>query len=317
MKAKSFVMIAVALGCGLVAMLGVQRVLKGGKKDEGQTTMQVLVAVKEIPAGVPLDPESVTFKEMLITSVPEDAVTQPEQYQDLALKTKAFPGEFILESNLGENLVASRDIPAGMRVVSVPVNSTTAVAGFVQPGDRVDVLVTLKSQREVRTATILEYIEVFAADKTREAGSEDGTGIYKNISLLVTPEQSMVIRLAGSQGELHFALRHPEDKESADLSVFSLEDLLKGKTDKLGEDSKRGGNADGDLQSFIKVAVDAETVAKPEVWTITIYEGAKEIVKEIYPEGYTAEDEQSDESAQDEASATQGEKKPEWEAATS
>src|SRR5262245_28802628 len=205
MKTKSMVLLAMALGCGLVAMLGVQQILSGEHKPKD--TVPVLVATQEIPAGVPIDPSVVTFEEFARETVPPGAVTDAGQFEDRSLKVRAFPGDVILQAKLGEKGVhgASTSIRKGHRVVTVPVNMTTVHSGMIRPGDRVDVLVTYAIRRPgqpdlQRTKTVLEYIEVFAIDRLREGeGSSSEKGAKaENLSVLVTPEQAHVLMLAGS-----------------------------------------------------------------------------------------------------------------------
>mgnify|MGYP002623092961 FL=1 len=187
MKGKSILMLAVALGCGLVAMIGVQQVLSGDKKEEVKQTTPVLVAVQEISPGIEIEDSMVTFKEMPLDMVPADAVISPDQYVNRALRTRAFPGTPIVQAMLGEEGVfsASNEIPTGMRVAAISVTAKTAVAGFVNPHDRVDIQVTYKrriaGKTVERTKTLLEYIEVFAVDKQRDLVDSDTESIYKNI----------------------------------------------------------------------------------------------------------------------------------------
>ena len=194
MKFKSVVLLAVAIGCGLVAMLGVQQVMSGDKAAETKM-VKVLVAIEEISPGVPLDETNVAFKELPEDMVPSGAETKQEQFAERALKRGAFPGDIITKAKLDENLIASYEIPQGMRVVTVSVNLTKTHSGLITPGDRVDVLVTYKARTAedglvTRTKAVLEYIQIFATDSLRRGGeaSEGGEIKAKNISVLVSPD---------------------------------------------------------------------------------------------------------------------------------
>ena len=68
MKSKSLMLLAVAAGCGLIAMLGVQQMLSGGKQPV-QPKIRILVAKVDIDPGMPLDKTNVGFKEW-----PKDAM---------------------------------------------------------------------------------------------------------------------------------------------------------------------------------------------------------------------------------------------------
>jgi pilus assembly protein CpaB len=226
MKLKSVVLLAVAVACGLVAMLGVQQALSNKGKEEKIPTAKVLVATTDIAPGVRLDESNTGFKEVALELVPPGAVTKAEEYTDRALRGGAVAGEMIMVAKLGEKGVfgASGEIPKGMRVITVPVTATTTHSGLIRPGDRVDVMVTFKVRiagegMAAKTRTVLEYIKVFATDSliAGDTPTGDGTEIKaKNISLLVWPEQAQDLMTAKSEGELHLALRHKNDGPAAE-----------------------------------------------------------------------------------------------------
>jgi pilus assembly protein CpaB len=228
MRPKTLALLAVAALCGLVAMMGVQQVLsnQGGKTD----TAQVLVAKAEIQPGQPLDDSNVEFKSFPAGAIPEGAVVSKEQFQERTLKVRAFPGSQILEAMLDKKGVrsAASDVRDGMSVASVPIDQTMTGVGLIQPGDHVDVLVTYRpvGSREVNgvgkeVKTVLEYVEVFAIDGLRDPnllpkpGDPKATPM-KNVSLQVTGEQALLLKLAGDVGTIHLTLRAMNDKNRVD-----------------------------------------------------------------------------------------------------
>lgn len=231
MRPKTLALLAVAAMCGLVAMMGVQQVLsKGDTKTE---TGRVLVAKAEILPGQPLDANNVEYKEWPAGTIPEGAVSQKEQFQDRTLKVRAYPGDLILEAKLDKKGVrsASSQVPKGKCIASVPIDNTMTGIGLIQPGDRVDVLVTYRpgtSNRDVagigmEVKTVLESVEIFAidgvTDATLIARSGDQKAVAsKNVSLLVTNEQARLLKLAGdiSGGKLHLTLRAMDDDTHVD-----------------------------------------------------------------------------------------------------
>lgn len=231
MRPKTLALLAVAAMCGLVAMLGVQQVLS--KQNEGGTeTGRVLVAKAEILPGQPLDDNNVEFKEWPAGTIPEGAVSQKEQFQERALKVRAFPGDLILEAKLDKKGVrnASSQVPKGMCVAAVPIDSTMTGIGLIHPGDRVDVLVTYRpaaSSRDVglglEVKTVLRGVEVFAidgqTDATMIARAGDPKAVaMKAVQLLLSNEQNRLLTLAGdlSGGKLHLALRGMSDDSQID-----------------------------------------------------------------------------------------------------
>lgn len=298
MKTKSMVLLAMALGCGLVAMLGVQQILSGEQKVKD--TVPVLVAKQEIGAGVKLDPAQVAFEEWPRENVPVGAVTELAQYEERALKVRSYPGDVILLAKLGEKgeYGASTTIPKGMRVATVSVNMTSVNSGMIRPGDRVDVLCTYTYKRPgtaeaSRTKTVLEYIEVFAIDRNREGEGNDSNKGAKaeNLSVLVTPEQAHILMLAASKGKLQMSLRNSEDRGEAQVAAvddkifdelatsmgLEKEDLKP----KAAEPAKK--NPEPEFKQFLQATGAAPARAEPteEVWAIEIYEGDKKRVETI------------------------------------
>jgi pilus assembly protein CpaB len=285
MKTKSMVLLAMALGCGLVAMLGVQQILSSGEKS-ATDSVKVLVARQDIPAGIRIESTQVSFEDWPKDAVPPGAVTDAAQYEDRALKVRAFPGDVIISAKLGEKgaFGLGPSIPAGMRVVTVPVNMTTTHSGMMRPGDRVDVLVTYTIRRGggfadmQRTKIVLEYIEVFAIDRSREGetdAAEKGTKA-ENLSLLVTPQQAQIVMLAKEKGKLQLALRSAEDKESVQIAAIDEKFLEDGKAtmgrEGIVEEEKKPAE---DFTKFLETVVSAPPVAKEvgKEWAIEIYEG--------------------------------------------
>lgn len=217
------------MGCGLVAMLGVQQILSGGNGAAAPETVQVLVAKQEINPGFELDERFAEFQAWPKENVPPGAVTEREQYEKRALKVRAFPGEVILQAKLGEKGVfgASAAIKQGMRVQAVRVDNTSAISGLIRPGDRVDILVTYKFTKPggltvTKTKTVLQFVEVFAVDRNRDSeGGDQGKAASKaeNISVIVTPQQSQVLMNYVSKGTLQMALRNPEDNNEVNAGT--------------------------------------------------------------------------------------------------
>jgi pilus assembly protein CpaB len=299
MKMKSLVLLAMAIGCGLVAMLGVQQVLSGDKKPPTEMG-KVLVAITNIVPGQPLDDSNVAFKEWDKKDIPQGAVTTHEEYQERSLRVSATPNEPIMVAKLNEKGVfgGSSEIPKGMRVATVPVTATKTHSGLILPGDRVDVVVTYTMARhaagqmnsqsgEVKKAkTILEYIEVFATDNVRQSAVPNGETkevAAKNISLVVTPAQYVLLMLAESKGQISLALRNRGDNAEnppAEVDETAFEHL------KVTRGPKKDGKDDvRDSLDEEQVKV-AEAPKKPEVvkpepvkekpsWTLKVFEGDK------------------------------------------
>ena len=307
MKPKSLILFAVAAACGLVAMIGAQQLLSNRGP---QTPMRkALVAKADVPIGVLLTKDLVAFKELPVDAVPEGAVTTEEEFAERALKSRAYPGQVILVAQLGEKgvLGTSIEIPKGMRLITVPVTATMIHSGIMKPGDRVDVVLTYNTSRpgvgnQAFTKTILEYIQVFAmGDLKMGVEPNDGKGVskeVKNVSLLVTPTQAEIMKLAESKGTIHLTLRSIEDTEqvaSAGTDEAQLADLRA----ELSDDHRPKTEpapappapepvvnveeppAKPSFSEFLQNPKTVETPAPKPTWKIEVFQGEERKIHEV------------------------------------
>ncbi len=239
MCAKSFFLLLLALGCGLVASIGITQVMAKRNAEPVATGDQqtILVAMKEISLGDPLSPQSVKLEPWPANMVPQGSLTTWEDAEGRRTKTKIMPGCPILDSQLlgkGESYTgAAHMVPKGFRTVSVKVDAAAAGGGIIRPADRVDVLVHVKpdSNKTITSAitkTVLQDVKVFAVDdKWDVSGNPDEKTLpAKTISLLVTPEQAEVLTLASELGSIRLVLRNPEDTEKTKLGGTDSGELL-------------------------------------------------------------------------------------------
>jgi pilus assembly protein CpaB len=101
----------------------------------------------------------------------------------------------------------------GMRAVSVKVDEVIGVAGFVLPGTRVDVMLTLEkgSDRPAITRTLLQNVQTLAAGQSVTRDKEGKPQTVTVITLLVTPDDAELLALASKEGRLQLALRNTLD----------------------------------------------------------------------------------------------------------
>jgi pilus assembly protein CpaB len=290
MKLKTILLLAVAVGCGLVAMLGVQQSMNGVSRAEPENRVSVLMAVTDISVGQVLTPDNVAFREVDVDTAPENAVLKEDQYKDRSATVAILANDFVTLAKLSEPGVSgpSVAIPPGMRVVTVPVNDTTSHSGMMAPGDRVDVLVTYQSRtprgQTTQTKVLLEFIEVFATgNKTVSDGRGDGEQKIKNVSLLVSPVQMPYVKLAEKKGTLSLSWRRKDDDEIVKVAAVDEELMheLQGTLDKdhrgytsydplgLGDVEQADSSQQGlrswiDEQREATAAAEAEAAAKAQ-----------------------------------------------------
>ncbi len=194
---------------------------------------RVLVAAREIGAGTVLVEEDLRFEEWPAHLVDKRFLVQggPDDPRAKVLGTTAarriLAGEPLSGSSVfrqDEAGLLSGMLGPGMRAVSLAISPTNAVAGFVTPGDRVDVLLLTQFQdrsgerrgrddQKLRvTETLLRDVRVLAIDNNLKTGTAAAPG--KTATLEVTPRDAESLLLAGVTGSLHLVLRSRTAGES-------------------------------------------------------------------------------------------------------
>jgi pilus assembly protein CpaB len=139
------------------------------------------------------------------------------------------PNEPVLASKItgaGQRATLSAVIGPGMKAVTIRVNDVDGVAGFVLPGDRVDVLMT--RQLEKTTATndvVLQNARVLAIDQTADERT-DKPSVVKAVTLEVDITGAQRISLASQVGNLSLALRKAGDSDPMNTRLVTLADLI-------------------------------------------------------------------------------------------
>jgi pilus assembly protein CpaB len=114
----------------------------------------------------------------------------------------------------------------------VKVDEVVGVAGFVLPGTRVDVLVTLDPETEgegekpATTRVILQNVQVLASGQKIEKDEEGKPQTVTVITLLVTPEESEKLTLAATEGKIQMALRNAMDMDSISTEGVHTAELV-------------------------------------------------------------------------------------------
>ncbi len=240
MRTKSVILLALAMACGLVAAVGISQVMDVRQKgpDEGER-QPVFVAMSDIRPNEELTAQNVKLEEWPKKIIPAGALTRLEEVEGKRTRLKLYAGEPILASKLfgAEDMTgAARDIPPGYRVAYVKVDPVSGSSNLILPGDRVDVLVFRHPNADSHATAakiVLQDIKVFAVDTqteteftaTKDEQTEPMTA--KTISLLVTPQQAVVLHAATEiGGAVRLVLRNPEDDVHVTDDGATLDDIF-------------------------------------------------------------------------------------------
>jgi pilus assembly protein CpaB len=191
----------------------------------------VVVAAQEIPERTQIQPPMLLVKDWPVEVVPPGVISNTQEAIGKFAVEKIYPGEPIFRAKLGgpkEAKTLSYAIPAGMVAVAVPATAISSVAGAIQPGDYVDVLLSIgvsvsdalgnKSEEQYTTQLTLQDVEVLrvgpwtAAPKAGQpqAAAES----YANITLLLNRQDALVMKYIREKGAVDFALRPVNDHET-------------------------------------------------------------------------------------------------------
>jgi pilus assembly protein CpaB len=211
--------------------MGVYRTLQNRTAQDHRPGADVVIATTDLAVGAKIGPNDVKVVRMPAPDLPPNCYHAKEAVVDRGVVLPIQRGEFILPSKLsGKNVSGLPSlIPPGMRAVSVRVNEVVSVAGFVQPGTRVDVLLTGNpgGASEQQTTTVLENVSVIASGSRLERNANGETSSAPVITLLVSPEDAQRLTLASQQGRIQLALRNPLDTQQTDLAAARSGGLYK------------------------------------------------------------------------------------------
>ncbi len=193
---------------------------------------QVLVATRALPVGTIITAEALRYQpwpeelveEAYFTKDAKDSVPV-EELVGTVVRNPITAGQPVTQGSLvkpGDRGFLAAALGPGMRAITVPVSTLTGVAGFVFPGDRVDLMLTQKVAGDTGpalkvTETIMRNLRVLATDqKAKSTVDENGDTVvskYKLVTLEVTPTIAEKITVAQSIGTLSLSLRSLADNQ--------------------------------------------------------------------------------------------------------
>ncbi len=228
MNPRSIILILLAVlfagGTAYVAnnWLNAQRaaLVRKDKPEKKVVENQVLVAKVDLPAGTLLKPDHLRWQGWPESSLPKAYIIRKpvkpgekdgkKALKDAVVRKGIAAGEPITLARVakpGEHGFLAAVLHPNMRAIAVRVSATTAAAGFIFPGDRVDVLLTHKIKRGQRASeTLFTNVRVLAIDQ-RTSDQNDKAIVAKTVSLEVSPKGVEIINVARTLGTISLSLR--------------------------------------------------------------------------------------------------------------
>lgn len=242
MSARTILVVALALVSGTAAAFFAWKTVMNQPAIARGETVPVVETTRALSRGTQITKDMINVRQISKADAPPDDIRIKEE--DVLNRFVLMPlaaNERILKEKLvekGQMAGLSALIPEGRRAFSIKVDSvSTAVAGFLQPGDKVDVLMTMDSRGSDRgekdltggatTTTLLQFVEVLAVEQ-RLDGTPGKTADMKDVrsvTLLVDPRQAAKLELGQKMGRLSLSLRRPDDKADIDVKPITAKQI--------------------------------------------------------------------------------------------
>ena len=244
MRGQGLIILGVAILIGLAAVFLANSYLGRVEQQQAsspQGTVKVAVASVPLDFGVPITPDKVRLVDWPANSLPEGTFSSipqllPMNHTRVALRPMA-ANEPILRSKIsgeGGRAAISAVLDPTKRAVAVRVGDVVGVAGFVLPGDVVDVLVTRTPTVGTGngavgqiTDVLLQKVRVIAIDQDA-SDNTDKPAVGKTATLEVSQVEAQKLALAQQVGQLSLALVNPASETSPTVETVSTEDLRDG-----------------------------------------------------------------------------------------
>jgi pilus assembly protein CpaB len=232
---RLFIVMALALLSGLAAAwlaLNYLRQPESPIRTSEAVSTEVVVAARDLPLGTVLTPEDVKLADWPGALLPEGYSASVEEVLGRGVITNVVLNEPLISRKMAVKEAGGGlpiVIPEGMRGVSVRVDDVISIAGFVLPGTRVDVMVTLDEgaqQNNPVTKLILQNIPVLTSGQVVEHDVNGEPVQVTVITLMVDPEQAEQLVLAATRGRIQLALRNTLDVDSVSTEGARMSSLV-------------------------------------------------------------------------------------------
>ena len=234
-----------AIGFGALAVLGARNyigerlALEKARLAPRQEMVEVVVARRDLKRG-----DAVSAETMAVRSVPREfapgGVVTPARFDavaGMAVQAPMQAGEPLLASLVAtaqSGSISSRVRP-GVRAMTIAVDEVNSLSGMLQPGDRIDLMVTVRPppmagqlQSEI-TRTVMQDVPVIATGRQSRASQPDEmpTGRpYTSITVEVDPDRAQRLVVAQRSGKLTAVLRNPNDRQAIPEKRLDVNELL-------------------------------------------------------------------------------------------
>ena len=236
-RLRGVLVLALAVGVGVLASFAVSRYLDNQSRSLERTQgsqsdlITMVVAAKPIPLAASIERQHLKVVRVPPAAAPKTSFQSVEDVIGRVSQMNILDEEPILEgklvaTGLGGGLQSV--IPEGQRAITVRANDVIGVAGFLSPGDFVDVIATMmeRDRGVMVTKTVLQKIKVLSVGQQMEPGKDGKPKAVSTVTLLVSPDEAERLVLATSQGQIQLVMRSAVDLSEKSTRGSNPDNLL-------------------------------------------------------------------------------------------
>jgi len=231
---RTWVVLGIAIVIGALAALGARNYLSQEMaaiqaRDKGEQ-VHVVVAKGKMQKGDVLSAAS-----LAVRGIPSDFAHSnallPDQFDSFEGKVLAYgvkAGEMILWSMLEGKKAASFSarVEEGRRAITVPVDEINSISGLLEPGDLIDLMLTVSQKDKKVTFPVIQTVRVMATGQRVVDDPKNGERRqYSTVTLDTTPEQAQTVIMAREAGKVTALLRNPNDLQKVQRGDMGLPGL--------------------------------------------------------------------------------------------
>ena len=272
-KYRAFIILGVAVVIALFTSILVYNWMHREVKNvQTLDTQPVAVAAVDIPIGTAVDKSHIKMVPFLKSSVTSSYFTDNAAVVGRAVISAMKADEPIIESRLAPASITTGGIAAAItskkRAMAVKVDKVVGVSGFIQPGNRVDVLVTMSPKGDTGqafTKTVLQNVLVLAVGtEVDERDKKEKPMPIDVITLELTPAEGEKLSLSATEGKIVLSLRNPSDTEQVVTRGVSVPSVMYG----------QGGEGNVVNTKSVKTAKSPAVIERPRPITIQVIKGS-------------------------------------------
>ncbi|MCU7554876.1 Flp pilus assembly protein CpaB [Alteromonas sp. ASW11-19] len=216
-----FLVLSAVFGLGAVYLANNWLTDSSSLPDENY--IQVVEVAQTVPIGSVIEAQQLRVRAYPEALAPEGTFATIESVTGQVARETLYAGDVVRAARVtekGEGSSLASLIGDNMRALTIRVNDVVGVAGFLLPGDRVDILNTFKNGINTLTEVVLANVKILAIDQTAQ-NNENRPRVVRAVTVEVSLQQAEELMNARSRGGLQLALRNPVDDEQVEIAKYT------------------------------------------------------------------------------------------------